>query len=448
MGRRYAIYLTIFIPDRALGVNRGSVIQQPRVPLPSLQPIGGTISGSARPADAPPPTTTTPQAKYRPRPTHRTSSTLVPQTGKRKRTSSRLIYYSEDTEDNAGNRYGGDGTSSCESTPLEDHAQVKRPRISGITRSSTRSLGVDVDVQVASSPSLPAPDGIMSSSDVPGTGTSLPTDREGSSLIGATATAAPIPQADLHPPDPLVESVDKPLTNLEVPAVSPNEVDGLSHEAEAAPTTITEIIPVRPELTTRSTPIANAPITAATTPPPVLPCPIDAEKVPAFLLSHGTGGRRVNIFGYLNELEEPHFQQVLFHYIHFEFNDKSNVNGSLPTAGRPPEISRWTSRACPAYLPGCAEDEGTFHTFVDSIFDWWGSIQPSWRSFERGVVSREVRRDWEVLRAPRINGLLNVVILVYWLGRALEERWPEGSFRADYEFLADDIAWVFSHLPV
>lgn len=448
MCREYPICLTISIPDKAPGVNRNPVIQPSHVPPPSLQPIGGTVDSSARPADDPLLPTIPIQAKYRPRPTHRTSSTPVIRTGKRKHPSSRLIrYFEEDTEDGEGNEDGGNGSSSCESTPFDDHAQVKRPRIPRITQSSTHSLGVDVKLQVTSNSSPPAPDGIPPSLDVPGAGTDLPTGREGSSLISATTIVEPIPPGDLHPPDPLVDSVGKPLTGHEVPEVSSNEADGPSHEADTTLTTITEIVPVSPELSTRSTPIADAPITVAVTPPPVSPCPIDPEKVPAFLLLHGTGGHRVNIFEYLNKLQEPHFQQVLFHYIRFEINDRSDMNGSLPTTGRPAEISRWSSRARPAYLPECAKGEQTFRAFVDSILDWWGSIQPSWRSFERGVVSREVRGNWKVLCAPRINRLLNIVILIYWWGRALEEHRSKGGFRADYEFLTDDIAWVFSQLP-
>jgi hypothetical protein len=84
--------------------------------------------------------------------------------------------------------------------------------------------------------------------------------------------------------------------------------------------------------------------------------------------------------------------------------------------------------------------------FVDSIFAWWSSLQPSWRPFERGVVSREVHGEWGHLCAPRINGLLNVVILVYWWSRILEEQKPADSIRADYHFFADDVSWVLSNL--
>ena len=180
-------------------------------------------------------------------------------------------------------------------------------------------------------------------------------------------------------------------------------------------------------------------------PPPPLTA-IDEKRVPSFLRSHGKGKREVDIFNYLNRVKDPRFQQLLMHYIRIEANDKSGVAGSLPTAKRPVEISVWTARARPASLPDFTKGKRTFSDFVDSIFVWWGSIQPSWRSFERGKVSREVRGEWDTLYSPCINGLLNVVILAYWWVRILEEQKPEDGVRTHYEQFADDVAWVFSNL--
>jgi len=173
---------------------------------------------------------------------------------------------------------------------------------------------------------------------------------------------------------------------------------------------------------------------------------VDTADVPAFLLSHGKGKREVNIFAYLNEVEDSHFRQILFQYIKFEANDKSGVSGTLPTGGRPPEISQWTSRARPSNLPDFRRGNRTFRMFTDSVFQWWGSIQPSWRMFGRGRVSREVDGGWEGLYAPQINGLLNVVVLAYWWVRILDENQPEDGVHEDYEFFAEDVAWVLSKL--
>ena len=83
---------------------------------------------------------------------------------------------------------------------------------------------------------------------------------------------------------------------------------------------------------------------------------------------------------------------------------------------------------------------------TDSVFTWWAFIQPSWRTFKRGQISCKVQGEWDILHSPHINGLLNVVMLVYWWVRILEEHEPKDSVRTDYEFFAKDVAWVFSNL--
>ena len=189
--------------------------------------------------------------------------------------------------------------------------------------------------------------------------------------------------------------------------------------------------------------------TSTTVPHPSSPVSlddIDVATIPTFLLRHGTGKRQVNIFNYLKSVKDIHFQRVLVHYLHFEINNKSGLGGSLPTAGRPVEIGQWSSRARPPGLPDYTKGKRTLSTFVDSILMWWASIQPSWRTFERGRVCREVCGDWGVLSAPRTNGLLNVVMLVYWWAKILEEDKPEDGMRADYKLFADDVAWVLSNL--
>ena len=418
-------------------MEQDSTVQPLQIPPPSLQHIGGSVDSSASSANAPIPihtgpaaTTTTLQTWYHQRPAQHMSSALAPLTGKRKHAMPHSIRYFKGTssDDNEGNEYGSDGMLSSESTPLHDHVQAKCPQISRTSQSSTHSPFLDVRMQGTSTLSSLAP------------------DHEGTSSLGITAINTSISSADPHPPNSPVESTNEHRTHHKVPEASLDKVDGASHEAEATSATVAEIIPAEPELTARLAPIVDVPITTTVAAPAVPPCVIDAENVPAFLLSHSKGSCQVNIFKYLNELQEPCFQQVLFHHIHFETRDKSNTNGSLPTTGRLPEISRRTSRAHPTYLPECAKGEQTTRTFMDSILSWWGSIQLEWRSFERGVVSREVQGDWGGLRAPDINRLLNVAILVYWWGRILEECWPEDGVRANYKFFAEDVAWVLLQL--
>lgn len=190
--------------------------------------------------------------------------------------------------------------------------------------------------------------------------------------------------------------------------------------------------------------------TVTTTPHSSPPLPllnyIDLDNIPTFLLSHGKGKQEVNIFQYLNKVKDPHFHQVLLYYLRFEANDKSGMGSTLSTAQRLAEISQWTLRVCPANLPDYTKGKQTFANFVDSIFSWWRSLQPSWRLFKCDEVSREVQGGLGVLHTPHINRLLNIVMLMYRWSQILKEHKLEDGVHADFEWFSEDVAWVFSNL--
>ena len=342
------------------------------------------------------------RANYRPLPPRIEPS--VPSSAsvikKRKHTKepngSRAIRYFEGSSEEDDNGYiSGDGSSSGESiTNVPGNA--KRQRTSTIT---TRSLA-----------QTPVPDLAIE-------------NPLGSSPL------APALESSQHTTD------DEP-PHVDIPCITdPPRTETATTSADTTIGTGSKVAVTRAEAVVADT---NAVATGARV--------ILDSEVPAFLLSHGKGARQVNIFAYLNEIRDPHFRQLLFHYIRFEANQTSSVNGTLPTAKRPPEISQWTSRARPLHFPDFMKGKRTFQMFVDSVFEWWGLVQPTWRSFVRGRVCHEVNGGWDALRAPQINGLLNIVILAYWWVRTLDEVEPAGSSRVDYELFAEDVAWVLSKL--
>ena len=136
---------------------------------------------------------------------------------------------------------------------------------------------------------------------------------------------------------------------------------------EDAPATDTEDSAVAVPTVTRPVGILSTTDPTFRSPSPVSLDTIDEVSVPAFLIHHGKGKREVNIFNYLKNVDDPHFQQVLFHYLHFKINDKSGKSRSLPTTKRPAKISQWTSRARPANLPNYEKGKQTFVDFVDSV---------------------------------------------------------------------------------
>lgn len=346
--------------------------------------------------------------------------TMVEGAKKRKHGSKELrpIHYFEGSENEDGEASNsGDGSSSGESISSDTPARSKRQCTSGIvTRSSTKTPAPSTSI----GPHDPQPSDVSADNvNVDGSPNgNAPRASYLAGSIGVGGTTFIETEMNFDP-----DTEHHETTNVEDPTISVIGTEGFGRTSATDP--------------------------APKSSPPSFPASsndIDPASIPAFLLSHGKGRREVNIFAYLNEVTDPHFRRALFHYIRFEINDKSGVGGSLPTDHRPTEIGQWSSRARPNMIPTYPKDGRSFLDFIDSVFVWWGSIQPSWRTFKRGEVSREVRGGWDALYAPRINGLLNVIMLAYWWINILENGEPEEGMRADYEFFADDVAWVLSNL--
>jgi len=162
--------------------------------------------------------------------------------------------------------------------------------------------------------------------------------------------------------------------------------------------------------------------------------PFDTKPIiPGFLTA------KHNIYGYLVNVDEPKFKALLDNYIAFEVAEQSGIRGTLPTTCRPAAVTWWTSRARPDRIPPFDD----LKEFAIGVAEWWISIQPDWRRLKRGEANRG-DGCWECLYQPGINGLLNVVILVYWWAKASEGRGESGD--PAYHWLVEDVTWVLSRL--
>jgi hypothetical protein len=420
----------LLIEDRLLqGVGEHQpmlAIRELQAPILNTTPIannvlpGNTTATHTQSA----PTTTSHRTKYRPLPTKTKPPTGAKGTKKRKQASkdTRPIQYFEDSEsENDSGKQSGDGTSSGDSIRPEA-VSAKRQKISRVaTRSSTRGVVPGATVGSPDSASLPPATTInandtVGSDGVIGTGTDDVTRTDTDNVVRTDT-------------DDVRTDIDDVCTDTD-DVVRTDANNLVSAGTDDDDGTNTKVI-------TATGSRASSPMSLDE---------IDVAAIPAFLLQHGTGARQVNIFNYLKSFEDPHFQPVLLYYLRLQINNQSGSKASLSTTKRPIQIGLWIGRARPACLPDYLHGGQTFAAFVDSIFGWWGYIQPSWRVFERGKVTREVGGGWDGLYAPSINGLLNVVVLVYWWARILKEDEPEDGVRADYEFFANDVAWVLSHL--
>ena len=450
-GERYVILLhkthtaqlTAFIPDRALVTSAEvpqSSGQAPRVSPPPQQPDTTSSDHGTQPSGVPPPIPTESIANTTGSLANTTEFNAIPQaksTGlgsKRKRIGkARAVDNFEDTASDSDSSVDL-GSSSGDTTDKGLPTPAKRLRVSTrTTRSSIQTV-------------------------TPNISDAGETIDHGDTLSNPhQAAAATTSSNSADPPDTLVDSMNvealaKDFSSAESEVLSvpsTHEEPPTSGEADTPPTTsaVTGSESAGNGSVAQTASIADPQFaTTMATPPPMFSGPINPEAVPPFLRDHGKGNRQVNIFAYLNDVQDPHFQQVLINYLNFEINDKSGLRATLPTPNRPPEVGQWIAKARSSNLPDYKKGGRTFSMLVDSIFAWWSTLQPSWRSFERGTVSRQVQGSWGPLRYPRINGLLSVVILVYWWSHILDEKEPEDGARADYDFFADDVAWVLSNL--
>ena len=389
--------------------------------------------------------TTTNQQNYHPLPPHNTPSNLTSITGKHKHTKSKdphLICYFEGSNGEDDASKSGDGLSSGDNITSDAPTSSKHQRMS---RMKTRSL-------TQTPVSNPVSDGALNHPSPAPAPCTLP--------LAAIATAMNTPVAS--PPANLTTvATPTSLIDAQSNTAQPNMMDDEPSPPDAPAEPLLDEVTTDTEADITSTRVSsNVTVTGVktipqdnvvmpTTPPSLVSLTvIDRSKVPAFLLSHSKGACWVNIFAYLNEIQDPHFRQLLFHYIQFKAHSKPNLSRTLSTTGRPAEIGQWTGQAHPLALPDYTKGEKMFQMFTGSILKWWDSLQPTWRTFNCNKVSREVSGGWEDLCSPRINGLLNVVILTYWWIRILDELKPEGSVHMDYESFAEDVSWVFSKLLI
>ena len=196
-----------------------------------------------------------------------------------------------------------------------------------------------------------------------------------------------------------------------------------------------------PDVPSRDTPIhvqqvEVVPPDADPEPSPQSPDPhSDTEPaIPDFLTT------KSDIYDYLTSIDEPGFRALINNYIAFELANHSGHRGNFTTSNRPKGVGWWIDRTRPDRLP----PYDSLTSFGRSIVKWWIFIQPDWRSdLKCGETLRE-GGCWEQLYQPGINGLLNVVILVYWWTKILKERGQPAD--EAYHWIVADITWVLSQL--
>ncbi|KAJ7059333.1 hypothetical protein C8F01DRAFT_1255031 [Mycena amicta] len=118
-----------------------------------------------------------------------------------------------------------------------------------------------------------------------------------------------------------------------------------------------------------------------------------------------------------------------------------NGSGTLPTDHRPKQIGAWVKNrriAKPAFcdIPNTA-------VYAREWWLWWTGMQPDWRGTmdERPGDGEAHGQSWDGLYVSGVNGLVNVVVSLYWWG--CTEKALGCGYSADWIRATKDVEWVF-----
>jgi len=103
----------------------------------------------------------------------------------------------------------------------------------------------------------------------------------------------------------------------------------------------------------------------------------------------------------------------------FEARSRYEEVKKLDPTGRPAAVGLWIGRARSRTWRPIITD---VPKYAASFWEWWSFIQPDWRLEDGQLVRERVVGDWEALRLPGINGVVSVVVaLFYWGLEVLED---------------------------
>ena len=264
-------------------------------------------------------------------------SNLTFMAGKRKHTSKQKVpcpiryFEGSSEEDKDASSQSGDGSSSSDtatSNAPTKHQKISRITTRSLARTPVSNIIVEGDLSPPSpAPSLPIPTPITTAMAIatpiasPPTNLTTviaptdPTDTQSTGTLPDTTDNEPSPSDAPHNEDPS-------HTKVTVFGTGDTKVTGTEDAVITGTDVVVQVHPL-----TASPPVAILTTSSSL----VWSTVIDECDVPAFLLSHSKDACRVDIFAYLNKIQDPHFQQLFFHYIQFKMNNQSNVSRTLPT---------------------------------------------------------------------------------------------------------------------
>jgi len=104
-------------------------------------------------------------------------------------------------------------------------------------------------------------------------------------------------------------------------------------------------------------------------------------------------------------------------WVAFEEQSRSTQVRRLSAAGRPAVVHDWIARRrVTTFQPKILSLED----YESEFLDWWRRLQPTWRISNNNVDNAASQLDWVCLRVPGVNGIMNVVVALFYWGLASE----------------------------
>lgn len=130
------------------------------------------------------------------------------------------------------------------------------------------------------------------------------------------------------------------------------------------------------------------------------------------------------------------WKDLVSSWVAFEEQSRSTQVRRLSAAGRPVVVHRWIARHRPTNFQS---NISNLKDYKSEFIHWWSGLQPTWRISNNG----DKDGDWGCLRVPGINGIMNVVVALFYWGLASEGK---SAHHNAWQAAVEDCVTVFSSL--
>jgi hypothetical protein len=134
------------------------------------------------------------------------------------------------------------------------------------------------------------------------------------------------------------------------------------------------------------------------------------------------------------------WKDLISSWVSFEEKSRNTEARRLSAAGRPKVVGLWIARRrTTTFLPNIS----SLKEYESEFNGWWKNLQPTWR-ISNGKVDKAVSQgDWDCLRCPGVNGVISVVVALFYWGLASDGKLAR---RKAWIAAVEDCVTVFSLL--